>query len=282
MPSPFRPFIDRHLDPLRKQLADLTDEVDALRSRLDLGTEAFDAFQAARRSAEYQVAFDVEKPLVSVCIATYNRADLLAGRCLRSLCNQTWDNLEMIVVGDGCTDHTEEAVAALKDPRIRFVNRPQRSAYPEHPHLCWMVGGAEPFNQALDMAHGHFITHLDDDDEHVPHRVEALLRLIRAERADVLWHPFDYETSSGKWKREEARSFRRGQATTSSVFYHAWFKRIPWDSLAYQYREPADWNRFRKFRFLAARTARHPDSLLRHYREKNNDGYHPPATTDTP
>ena len=68
----------------------------------------------------------------------------------------------------------------------------------------------------------------------------------------------------------DAECFRKNQVTTSSVFYHAWLKRIPWDPKAYQYREPGDWNRFRKFRFLGARVVRHPECLLKHHRERNN------------
>jgi len=262
--------IERRLAPLRQELSLLSEEVDSLRSRLDLGVQAFEEFQTFRRSPEYQAAFDLPRPLVSVCIATYNRADLLVQRSLASLLAQTYDNLEILVVGDGCTDHTEFAIASLGDPRIRFVNRLTRGIYPEDPHLRWLVAGTDPANQALDMVRGHFITHLDDDDEHAPNRIQTLLDLLREQRADLAWHPFDFENRKGKWKRMEAEAFRKSQVTTSSVFYHAWFKRIAWDGTAYQYREPGDWNRFRKFRFLGAKIVRHPESLLRHFQERKN------------
>jgi len=265
-----RRAIEHRLEPVRAELQSLQDEVDWLRSKLDLGAGSYSAFQSQRASLEYQAAFDLERPLVSVCIATYNRADLLVQRCLPSLMAQTYDHLEIVVVGDGCTDHTQSAIADLGDPRIRFINRPQRGAYPEDPHLRWMVAGTDAINQALELARGAFVTHLDDDDEHAPNRVQALLDLVRAERADVVWHPYDYEKRKGHWKRMEAPGFRKNQVTTSSVFYHAWLKRIPWDPLAYQYREPGDWNRFRKFRFLGAKCVRHPEPLLRHFQERRN------------
>ena len=260
----------RTLTRLRGEVVALQDEVDQLRSRIDLGEQAPQAFQARRLTPEYQAAFELERPLVSVCIATYNRAELLTGRCLPSLLAQTYDNLEILVVGDGCTDHTEAAVAALRDPRIRFLNRPARGVYPEDPHLRWMVAGTDPINQALDLARGQFITHLDDDDAHLPQRIQALLDLIRAQRADLVWHPFDYEKQPGRWARMEAPEFRKNQVTTSSVFYHADLKAIPWDPQAYRYLEPGDWNRFRKFRYLGVQACRHPEALLRHFREKSN------------
>ena len=263
-------YIDKRTRPLRDELVLLTEEVDHLRSRLDLGDAAFARFQAERRSPEYLSVFESKAPLVSALIATYNRADLLCARALRSLIEQDYENLEIIVVGDACRDHTEEAVAKLGDPRIQFINRPVRGDYPENPHLRWMVAGTDPVNQALELAKGDFITHLDDDDEHDVRRISQLLAFAQENRADLVWHPFDFEDGRGKWTRNEAAGFKRGQVTTSSVFYHRWFKQIPWDPHAYLNLEPGDWNRFRKFKFLGAELKRFPQALLRHYRERTN------------
>lgn len=263
-------FFGRRLARMQAELDSLHDEVDRLRSRIDLGEGFRERFQSERQCPEYQAVYDLERPLVSVCIPTYNRADLITTRCLPSLMAQTYEHLEILVVGDGCTDHTEAAIAALGDPRIRFVNRPARGVYPEEPYLRWLVAGTDAMNQALRMAQGQFITHLDDDDAHAPHRIQGLLDLIRAERADLVWHPFDYELPEGGWKRMDSAAFRRNQVTTSAVFYHAWLGRIPWDPEAYKVPEAGDWNRFRKFLYLGAKLARHPEPLLRHYRERNN------------
>jgi len=266
----FKRTLERRTAGLRAEIAALGEELDAVRSRLDLGAEAFGRFQAERASAGYQAAYDLEQPLVSVCMATYNRRELLTTRAVASVLAQTYRNLEVVVVGDCCTDGTGEALAALGDPRIRFVNRASRGVYPEDPHLRWMVAGTDPINEALALARGHFITHLDDDDAFPPQRLQVLLDRIRRTRADFLWHPFRYETPKGAWKINHALHFRKNQVTTSSVFYHRWLASIPWDPLAYLYREPGDWNRFRKFRFLGIRAERSPEILLSHFRERNN------------
>ena len=249
-------------------LARRRSDLDLFRSRRDVSDELLREFTVARLQPEYQDAFDVEQPLVSVCVGTYNRSALLVDRCLMSLVSQTYKHLEIIVVGDCCTDDTPRVVAALGDPRVRFVNLPQRGPYPEDPRLRWMVAGTMPFNHALGIARGRFITHLDDDDEHAPDRVEKLLRFAQLQRADVVFHPFDWERRPGYWKINPARDFSHGQVTTSSIFYHAWLNRIPWDVDAHRYREPGDWNRLRKFRYLGARILRYPESLLRHYKER--------------
>jgi len=51
-------------------------------------------------------------PLVSVVIATYNRADII-GYAVRSALLSRDVALEVIVIGDGCTDATAEAIAAI-------------------------------------------------------------------------------------------------------------------------------------------------------------------------
>jgi glycosyltransferase involved in cell wall biosynthesis len=243
---------------------------------LDPGLAARAEFRRHRATPEYQAVFDKPEPLVSVCIGTYNRAALLRDRSLRSSLNQTYRNIEIIVVGDACTDDTEKVMREVSDPRLRFVNLPQRGDYPTDPHLRWMVAGTAPVNHALSMARGDFITHLDDDDEHAPERVEVLLREIQERRCDLIYHPFRTETEEGAWKVNRARSFRYVSATTSSIFYHRYFREWPWDPLAYRYREPGDWNRLRKIRFLGARITRDPRILLTHYRERTQKLASPP------
>ena len=240
-----------------------------LRSLSDLGWSARGRFRAARRSAAYQQAYELPQPLVTVCVATYNRGQLLTERCLRSLLDQDYPHLQIVVVGDACTDDTAERVAALNDGRIEFVNLAQRGDYPTEPRHRWMVAGTLAMNHALSLARGQFITHLDDDDEHAPDRVSTLLALMRQSRADIVWHPFDYERVPDEWHVNEAQRFAANNVSTSSVFYHHWLRAIPWDINAWRYEEPGDWNRFRKIRFLGVRAVRAPRRLLKHFRERN-------------
>lgn len=240
-----------------------------LRSLADLGWSARGEFRAARRSAAYQAAYDVPQPLVTVCVATFNRGQLLVERCLNSLVKQDYPNLQIVVVGDCCTDDTAARVAALNDPRIEFVNLSEQGSYPSEPRQRWMVAGTVAINHALSLARGDFITHLDDDDEHLPDRVSTLLAMMRATRADIIWHPFDYERVPDEWHVNHAPAFAVNNVSTSSVFYHHWLKTIPWDITAWRYNEPGDWNRFRKIRYLGVRAVRAPQRFLKHYRERN-------------
>ena len=205
------------------------------RSLQDLGWGARSRFHRERKSSEYQSIYDLESPLVTICIATFNRGQLLVERSLASILAQTYQNIEVIVVGDCCTDDTESRMAAVSDPRVRFINLPERGKYPDEPRLRWMVAGTAAVNHALALASGDFITHLDDDDEHPADRIEKLLKLIRTSRADIVWHPFEFEKTPDDWHVNPAPCFAVNQVTTSSVFYHRWFKSIPWDINAWRY-----------------------------------------------
>jgi glycosyltransferase involved in cell wall biosynthesis len=251
----------------RKEVEKLRREIDDLKTKIDLAPELFDEFFRDRTSDPYLAHFTRRKPLVTVCVATYNRAELLVERCLKSILGQTYSNLEVIVVGDCCTDDTERRVAAIHDSRLRFRNLDQRGQYPVEKVLRWMVAGTTPLNLALGMATGDFVTHLDDDDAYLPERIEKLTEFIRRNQADIVWHPFWAESKGDRWKYRDCPLFRNGSLTTSSIFYHSWFKRIPWDINAYRYREPGDWNRLRKFRYLGVKAVRFPEPLLLHYKE---------------
>lgn len=86
---------------------------------------------------------------VSVVIPTYNRARLIV-EALESVFCQTFRDLEIIVVDDGSTDGTEQALRGYQD-RIRYVYQPNRG-----------VNAAR--NRAIDMARGEYIALLDNDD----------------------------------------------------------------------------------------------------------------------
>jgi hypothetical protein len=242
----------------------LCDQTDLHKSAGEVPLEWFEEFRCWKQENPLP-----QRPRVSICVATWNRSKLLTQRCLPSLLRQTYKHLEIVVVGDQCTDDTAPRIAALKDPRIRFVNLPQRGQYPEEKRRRWMVAGTVPMNHALSLCTGDFITHLDDDDEHEPERVEKLIAFARENDLDFVWHPFWYEHAPGSWEIRPCEELRGGQVTTSSIFYRRWLARIPWDINAHMLGEPGDWNRLRKFVYLGVKAKRFPEPLLRHHAEQS-------------
>jgi glycosyltransferase involved in cell wall biosynthesis len=220
----------------------------------------------AKQSPIYAIPYKIPDPLVSVCIATYNRSSILIERSLKSVLSQTYTKLDIVIVGDHCTDDTEARVRSLKEPRIRFVNLPHRTKYPDNPGHRWMVAGSVPMNHALDLAVGHFITHLDDDDEFTPRRIEKLVNCALVSRADFIHHPFWCECGTNQIYLNLSEAPVHGSVTTSALFYHHYLKQVHWDPHSYLLNEPGDWNKVRRMVELGIHTVRFGEPLTLKYR----------------
>ena len=256
--------LQRRVRILELKLEHFEEQVDLLKSSFEVPHDLVEDF------FEWKARTPIpSKPLVTVAVATYNRARLLTERCIPSVLGQTYDNLELIVVGDGCTDETKEAMVEIRDPRLTFVNLPERGTYPADPTRRWMVAGTEAMNKAMSMARGDFVTHLDDDDEYMPDRLEKLVEFAIDNRCDFVWHPLWFEDEEGHWELIEAPRFAYTQVTTSAVFYRSWFTKIEWNIAAHRLMEPGDWNRFRRIKYIGPVIMRYPEPLLKHYRQMN-------------
>lgn len=104
------------------------------------------------------------EPLVTVYIPTYNRLDLLK-RAVSSVLDQSYRQVELIVVDDGSTDGT---VSYLKE----LINADERVKYLLNEHNS---GACFSRNRAIKEARGDFITGLDDDDYFLPDRIQRLV-----------------------------------------------------------------------------------------------------------
>jgi glycosyltransferase involved in cell wall biosynthesis len=109
----------------------------------------------------------IPAPTVSVIIPTHNRADLLL-RSIQSVLAQTWRDLELIVVDDASTDHTQQVLASITDPRLRHIRHEQS----RH------ASGAR--NSGLRAARGQFIAFQDDDDIWLAQKLEKQINALRA------------------------------------------------------------------------------------------------------
>jgi hypothetical protein len=226
-------------------------------------------YHSARAETDYNKVFEQQSPLVSICVSTMNRSDILVERCLNSLVNQSYRNIQIVVVGDHCTDDTGSRIAQLGDDRISFHNLSSRGPYPRPGTDRWMVAGTNAINAAMSMCEGQFITHLDDDDVATIDRIETLVNAAQHHKADFCWHPFWCENRDGSWYRLGDGRFELAQITTGSIFYHRYFRKFPWDVFAYRTREPGDWNRLRKIRSLRPTLHFVDRPLMFHYGEGN-------------
>ena len=104
-------------------------------------------------------------PLVTVYIPTYNRVELLK-RAVESVRQQTYKNLEIIIVDDCSIDGTYDYLKEIaeQDARIRFFLKEKNS------------GACVSRNIAIENAKGEFITGLDDDDYFISNRIEIFIK----------------------------------------------------------------------------------------------------------
>ncbi len=116
-------------------------------------------------------------PTVSVIIATYNRSQPLR-HAIRSVCNSTLSDWEVIVAGDACTDDTAQVVSSFDDPRIRFINLPSR---------CGDMSG--PHNHVLPLARGRYVAFLNHDDLYLPDHLAKCVAELESGGADLVWVP---------------------------------------------------------------------------------------------
>jgi glycosyltransferase involved in cell wall biosynthesis len=103
--------------------------------------------------------------LVSCIIATHNRKKLLT-RAIQSVFKQTYKNLELIIVLDGCNDGTEAYLQGHynNNPRVKTIINPAS------------LGPSAARNIGIDAASGEFISFLDDDDEWLPEKIELQMK----------------------------------------------------------------------------------------------------------
>jgi cellulose synthase/poly-beta-1,6-N-acetylglucosamine synthase-like glycosyltransferase len=114
-------------------------------------------------------------PTLSVVIATYNRSQVLK-HAIQSVVNSTFEDWELIIVGDGCTDDTEACVAEWRDERIRFVNLPVNSGDQSAPH-----------NFGVGMARGRCIAFLNQDDLYFPDHLATCVAALDSGDIDLVW-----------------------------------------------------------------------------------------------
>ena len=116
---------------------------------------------------------------VSVPIATYDRIDVLVERTVPALLDQTHQDVEVIVVGDGTPPELFARLDAIDDPRLVRIRLPERTRYPSDPLERWMVAGWRPRNVGASMASGGWLLWMSDDDLILPHGIATLVECAR-------------------------------------------------------------------------------------------------------
>lgn len=158
---------------------------------------------------------------ISVIMPAYNASQFIR-EAVESILNQTYDNLELIVVDDGSTDDTLKILAEYqaKDQRIMVIQN-------DHGGAC------KARNTAMHAASGEWIAPMDADDIAVPNRLEKQLEAALAQPEVVMWGTYMQQINVqgkiigtvqiGPTSIEEFNSMDRSRnaiiVTTSTAFF---------------------------------------------------------------
>ena len=133
--------------------------------------EAVSAWQSSQAS---MITSGGDLPLVSVVVATYNHRRYVE-QAIASVREQTYANIELIVIDDGSSDETPDRVrSSLLDARFacQFLTRSHR-------------GMALALNEGATLARGRYLAFLRADDCFLPQRIERLVAEVAAR--ELLW-----------------------------------------------------------------------------------------------
>jgi glycosyltransferase involved in cell wall biosynthesis len=113
-----------------------------------------------------------DAPRVSVVLPTYNRATVL-GASMESVLDQTYRDLELLVVDDGSTDDTAAVVDSVDDPRVAYLAHEQNR------------GVSAARNTGIEAARGDVVAFQDSDDEWAPEKLAAQMAVFDAAPPEV-------------------------------------------------------------------------------------------------
>jgi alpha-1,3-rhamnosyltransferase len=114
------------------------------------------------------------KPLVTICIPSYNHQDYIAD-CINSVIGQDYENIELIIIDDGSTDNTKEAVKALvpkcqaRFKRFEFIARANK-------------GLTSTLNEAIDWAEGKYFSAIASDDSLISTKTSTLVKVLENDK----------------------------------------------------------------------------------------------------
>ena len=116
-----------------------------------------------------------KSPLVTVIVATFNMSATLSFT-LRSIRAQTFRDFEVLVIGDACTDDSENVVKRIRDPRFRWLNLPRNTG-----------GQWGPNNEGIRIARGRYVAYLGHDDLWFSWHLSYLVNTIENSGADLVY-----------------------------------------------------------------------------------------------
>lgn len=147
--------------------------------------------------------------MVSVIIATYRRESVLA-RAIESVLNQTYGDIEIIVVDDNANAEWNEKVKSIVErfKGVKYIQNPENK------------GSGASRNVGIENAEGEYITFLDDDDVYLPEKVEHQLDALIKSEADFSVTDLFLYNENDKLVDKRIRSYINSYNKDELFIYH--------------------------------------------------------------
>ncbi|WP_281526283.1 glycosyltransferase family 2 protein [Intestinibacter bartlettii] len=158
--------------------------------------------------------------LVSIIIPIYNVEKYLE-KCIKSMINQTYRNLEIILINDGSTDESANICEKYKeqDNRIVFINKNNG-------------GAASAKNEGLKIAKGDYITFVDSDDFVELYMIEYMVNTIKKYNSDIVQCSFtNLYKNTEKFKQDKIIEQKIGSKDFLELFLTKWDSNLFWNKL---------------------------------------------------
>ena len=207
---------------------------------------------------------------VSIITPVYNVSAYLP-QCIESVLNQTYRDIEFILVDDGSTDQSGTIcdTYAQNDPRIKVIHQSNK-------------GAACAKNTGLDNVSGDYITFIDSDDYAETNWIETMVNALETNNADAVECTFvkEYTNRSepGNTNEFKAAAFSAEEYMdqyldywTNSLFWNKLFKKELTDDIRFRYERRCIDDEFYTYKIMskANRIVRIEDSLI-HYRQRRS------------
>lgn len=117
---------------------------------------------------------NLDYSLISIVICNYNYSQFIS-QCIQSALKQTYNNIEIIIVDDGSTDHSREIINSFSDDRIIRIFQGNK-------------GQAAAFNTGFAKCSGEYIAFLDSDDFWFPNKLEKIIPIFKQDNINIVQH----------------------------------------------------------------------------------------------
>ena len=166
----------------------------------------------------------MNNPLVSIIIPVYN-VEKYIEKCIDSIINQTYKNLEIILVDDGSPDGCPEICDkyALQDSRIKAIHKKNG-------------GLSDARNAGLDIMKGEWVIFIDSDDFVSPYHVENLYYLVKKFNTNIAITSFECFYNENKkfiYKKitNEKVLIHTSKEAIENMFYNKFYKFYAWGKI---------------------------------------------------